>query len=183
MNATINNDIPDNVKIDLINTESAVLSMGAEIDKLSPDESIAITIMGELFHVYPSHFDVSVGELIKESYDRQSESHLVQYLKNKYDARVKIIKAMAHSTRLFMIDELSKKEKCVCELQKLIGDDFSTVSKHLTILKNAGLVLNNKRGKQVFYKIDASCANKIICCADNVIKSKLKKETLISNFK
>ena len=105
-----------------------------------------------------------------------------QNLKNKYDARVKIIKAMAHSTRLFIIDELSKKEKCVCELQKMIGDDFSTVSKHLTILKNAGIVLNNKRGKQVFYKIDASCANKIICCADNVIKSKLKKETLISQI-
>ena len=102
-----------------------------------------------------------------------------QNLKNKYEARVKIIKAMAHSTRLFIIDELSKKEKCVCELQKMIGDDFSTVSKHLTILKNAGLVLNNKRGNQVFYKIDALCANKIICCADNVIKSKLKKETLI----
>ena len=103
-------------------------------------------------------------------------------LKNKYEARVKIIKAMAHSTRLFIIDELSKKEKCVCELQKLIGDDFSTVSKHLTILKNAGLVLNNKRGKKVFYKIDASCAKKIICCTDNVIKSKLKKETLISQI-
>jgi ArsR family transcriptional regulator len=89
---------------------------------------------------------------------------------------------MAHSTRLFIVDELSKKEKCVCELQKMIGDDFSTVSKHLTILKNAGIVLNNKRGNQVFYKIDASCASKIICCADNVIKAKLKKETLISQI-
>ena len=61
-------------------------------------------------------------------------------LKSKYDARVKIIKAMAHSTRLFIIDELSKDEKCVCELQEMIGDDFSTVSKHLTILKNAGCI-------------------------------------------
>ena len=104
-------------------------------------------------------------------------------LKNKYEARVKIIKAMAHSTRLFIVDELSKKEKCVCELQKMIGDDFSTVSKHLTILKNAGLVLSNKRSNQVFYKIDASCANKIICCADNIIKTKLKKETKIAGLK
>ena len=57
-----------------------------------------------------------------------------QNLKYKYDARVKIIKALAHPTRLFIIDELTKKEKCVCELQEMIGDDFSTVSKHLTIL-------------------------------------------------
>jgi len=104
-------------------------------------------------------------------------------LKYKYDARVKIIKAMAHSTRLFIIDELSKKEKCVCELQKMIGDDFSTVSKHLTLLKNAGLVSSNKRGNQVFYKIAASCAGKIICCADNIIKNKLKEETKISEMK
>ncbi len=103
-------------------------------------------------------------------------------LKNKFDARVKIIKAMAHSTRLFIIDELSKKEKCVCELQKMIGDDFSTVSKHLTILKNAGLVFSSKQGNQVFYKIDAECVCKIICCADNIIKAKLKKETLISQI-
>ena len=103
-------------------------------------------------------------------------------LKNKFDARVKIIKAMAHSTRLFIIDELSKKEKCVCELQEIIGGDFSTVSKHLTILKNAGLVSGNKQGNQVFYKIDAECAYKIICCADNIIKTKLKKETLISQI-
>ena len=104
-------------------------------------------------------------------------------LKSKYDARVKIIKAMAHSTRLFIIDELSKDERCVCELQKMIGDDFSTVSKHLTILKNAGLVLSNKRGNQVFYKIDATCACKIICCADNIIENKLKNETKIAGLK
>ena len=104
-------------------------------------------------------------------------------LKNKYDARVKIIKAMAHSTRLFIIDELSNKEKCVCELQKLIGDDFSTVSKHLSILKNAGLISSMKRGAQVFYKIDASCAGKIICCADNIIKNKIKKEIKIAGIK
>ena len=105
-----------------------------------------------------------------------------QNLKYKYDARVKIIKALAHSTRLFIIDELTKKEKCVCELQEMIGDDFSTVSKHLTILKNAGLVSNNKRGNQVFYKIDATCATKVICCADNIIKNKLKKETQIAGI-
>jgi len=103
-------------------------------------------------------------------------------LKSKYNARCKIVKAMAHPTRLFIIDELSKKEKCVCELQKMIGDDFSTVSKHLTILKDAGLVFGTKCGNQVFYKINASCACKIICCADNIIKNKLKRETKISSL-
>ena len=106
-----------------------------------------------------------------------------KYIKNKYAARVKIIKAMAHSTRLFIIEALSKNEYCVRELQKMIGDDFSTVSKHLAILRNAGLVSTDKRSNQVFYKINAKCATKIICCADNVIKSKLKTEAKIAGLK
>jgi len=104
-------------------------------------------------------------------------------LKNKYNTQYKIIKTMAHSTRLFIIDELSKKEKCVCELQEMIGGDFSTVSKHLSILKNTKLISNNKRGNQVFYKIDASCACKIIYYTNNIIKNKLKKETRILSAK
>ena len=52
-----------------------------------------------------------------------------------------------------MIEELSKKSHCVCELTEMVGLDVSTVSKHLSILKNAGLVNVEKKGKQVFYSL------------------------------
>ncbi|MDD4310313.1 MAG: metalloregulator ArsR/SmtB family transcription factor, partial [Candidatus Cloacimonetes bacterium] len=57
---------------------------------------------------------------------------------SKYKQMAVILKAMSHSTRLFILDALKEKEHCVCELQELIGSDMSTVSKHLSILKNAG---------------------------------------------
>ena len=55
-----------------------------------------------------------------------------------FEARARIMKALAHPTRLFLADELSKGERCVCELTEMVGADVSTVSKHLAILKNAG---------------------------------------------
>ena len=60
--------------------------------------------------------------------------------KAQLNAQVKVIKAIAHQTRLFIVHELSKQERCVCELTKMIDSDVSTVSKHLSVLKNAGLV-------------------------------------------
>ena len=60
--------------------------------------------------------------------------------KARFEARAKIIKAMAHPTRLFIVDELSRSERNVMELTEMIGADVSTVSKHLTILKNSGIV-------------------------------------------
>ncbi len=97
-------------------------------------------------------------------------------LKRIYVQRVKIIKAMAHPTRLFIIDELSKSERCVQDLREMIGDDMSTISKHLAVLKNARLIIDDKRGNHVFYRIDASCASKIIACTDNIIKKKLEED-------
>ena len=44
------------------------------------------------------------------------------------EARARTIKAMAHPTRLFIIEELTRGERCVCELRDAIGADVSTVS-------------------------------------------------------
>ena len=43
-----------------------------------------------------------------------------------YEARAQIIKALAHPTRLFIVDQLSEKENCVCKLTEMIGADTST---------------------------------------------------------
>ncbi len=70
-----------------------------------------------------------------------------------YNAKAKILKALAHPTRLYMVEELAKGERCVCEFVTNIDADFSTISKHLSVLKQAGLVIDDKRGKQVFYRL------------------------------
>ena len=89
----------------------------------------------------------------------------------KYQARAKVMKAMAHPTRLFIVDELAKTgERCVCELTEMIGADMSTVSKHLSQLKQAGIVEDEKRGSMVFYRLRVKCILNFFDCVESVLE-------------
>ncbi len=96
-------------------------------------------------------------------------------VKPQHEARAKIIKAMAHPSRLFIIEELSKNECCVGELTGMIGADASTVSKHLSVLKNAGLVADEKRGNSIFYSLRCPCIMDFIGCLEDVLSSNAKQ--------
>ena len=93
-----------------------------------------------------------------------------------FEAQAAVIKAMAHPTRLYMVDRLSNGEKCVRDLTELVGADASTVSKHLSILKNAGIVRDEKRGAQVFYTLEMPCMLNFFSCVQSVIKSRAKEQ-------
>ena len=80
------------------------------------------------------------------------------------------MKALAHPTRLFIVDELSRGERCVCELTDGIGADMSTVSKHLSVLKGAGIVSDDKRGVQVFYRLRVPCILNFFGCVEAVLE-------------
>ncbi|MEN6493487.1 MAG: metalloregulator ArsR/SmtB family transcription factor [Thermoguttaceae bacterium] len=87
------------------------------------------------------------------------------------EARVRVFKALAHPTRLFIVEELSRvDERCVCKLTEMIGADISTVSKHLTVLKNAGLIADDKRGNQVFYRLRVPCLLDFFRCVESVVQ-------------
>ena len=95
----------------------------------------------------------------------------------RYEARAKIIKAMAHPTRLFIVDELSRcEERCVCELTEMIGADMSTVSKHLSLLKGVGIIQDEKRGAQVYYKLRVPCVLNFFACVESVMKSNAEEQ-------
>ena len=95
----------------------------------------------------------------------------------KYEARAKIIKAMSHPTRLFIVDELARSgERCVCELTEMIGVDMSTVSRHLAMLKNAGIIADEKRGAQVYYNLRVRCVLDFFECVESVMKSNAKDQ-------
>lgn len=96
--------------------------------------------------------------------------------KMQYEARAKIIKAMSHPSRLFIVEELQKKERCVNELTEMIGADTSTVSKHLSILKNAGLVTDEKRGTSIFYTLQTPCILNFIGCVEEVLEANVEKQ-------
>jgi ArsR family transcriptional regulator len=86
-------------------------------------------------------------------------------------ARARIVKAIAHPTRLFLLEELAGGERCVCDLTKMVGADISTVSRHLTVLRNAGLIADDRRGAQIFYSLCAPCILKFMGCIEKVVKA------------
>jgi ArsR family transcriptional regulator len=97
--------------------------------------------------------------------------------KGKYEARAKIIKALAHPARLFIVDELSKSgQRCVCELTEMIGTDMSTVSRHLGMLKAAGLVEDEKRGSMVYYRLRMKCILNFFECIESVMECNARSQ-------
>jgi len=93
----------------------------------------------------------------------------------RYEARAKIIKAVAHPTRLFLVDELARSgERCVCELTEMVGADMSTVSRHLAILKGVGIVEDERRGAQVFYRLRVRCVLNFFECVESVMECNVK---------
>ncbi|HSV96346.1 MAG TPA: metalloregulator ArsR/SmtB family transcription factor [Spirochaetota bacterium] len=96
-----------------------------------------------------------------------------------YEARTKIIKAMAHPTRLFIVEELEKNERCVNELTEMIGADMSTVSKHLSVLKNAGLVGDRKAGTNIYYFLKTPCILGFLGCVEKVMEFNAAQQTEI----
>lgn len=97
-------------------------------------------------------------------------------IQQRFEARARVAKAMAHPTRLFILDRLSRGEECVCRLTAEIGADISTVSKHLSLLKDAGLILDEKRGTQVFYRLCVPCVLKFFDCLESVIKDQVRRQ-------
>ena len=93
-----------------------------------------------------------------------------------YDAKAKVLKALAHPTRLWITEQLAHGERCVCDFVNDIGADFSTVSKHLSILKHAGILEDHKRGKQVFYRLKVPCVLGFMHCVQAVLNSQAMKD-------
>ena len=70
-----------------------------------------------------------------------------------YKVSVDYFKALGHPTRLKILEFLTDKEKCVCEIMPALKMKQANLSQHLIILKKAGLVLDRKEGLSVFYRI------------------------------
>jgi len=96
--------------------------------------------------------------------------------KTRSEARAKILKALAHSSRMFIVEKLKDKPHCVCELAEMIGIDQSTTSKHLSILKNAGIIEDRKEGTSVHYSLRCHCIMDFIGCIENVIRMNLERD-------
>ena len=92
------------------------------------------------------------------------------------ESRAKILKALGHPSRLYIGEKLAEKPHCVHELTSLIGSDTSTVSKHLSLLKNAGIISDKKAGTLVYYSLEAPCLLRLLECVELVIRQNIRKQ-------
>jgi ArsR family transcriptional regulator len=69
------------------------------------------------------------------------------------EKKAKILKALGQPTRLRIMEYLRDGERCVCEIFPAIGGQQSNVSRHLAVLKQAGLVSDRREGVSIYYRV------------------------------
>jgi DNA-binding transcriptional ArsR family regulator len=95
--------------------------------------------------------------------------------------RVAVLKALAHPSRLLITERLMSGEACVGQLRELVGDDVSTVSKHLFLLRTAGVLECEKRGLNVYYRLACDCFGEFLQCVDQVCGTpRLSRKTVVT---
>jgi DNA-binding transcriptional ArsR family regulator len=95
--------------------------------------------------------------------------------RKRCELRAHMFKALAHPMRVFMLEKLRDRTWCVCELAAEVGIDKSVASKHLSQLKEAGLIDDEKRGTLVEYRLTAPCVLDLADCAEGTVLSNRKR--------
>ena len=77
-----------------------------------------------------------------------------------------LLKALAHPVRLRMVLALEKGERCACELTDLSPCDRTTSSKHLAVLREAGIVTDRREGTRILYSLRLGCVLAMLRCVN-----------------
>jgi DNA-binding transcriptional ArsR family regulator len=89
--------------------------------------------------------------------------------------RAEILKALAHPVRVLIVNELTAGDRCVCELNALSDIDQSGLSRHLAVLKRAGILSDRRAGMKVFYHLETPCILKALDCAFEAVKEHARR--------
>ena len=95
--------------------------------------------------------------------------------RTRLEAQARVIKSLAHPSRLLMVQELARGERCVQELRELVGSEMPTVSRHLAVLREAGVVSGRRQGSQVFYRLRVPCILNFMGCVEAVLESEAER--------
>lgn len=89
-----------------------------------------------------------------------------------FAGQARMLKVLAHESRLLIVDRLRRGECSVGDLHKLVGSDMSTVSKHLALLRAHGIVADRREGTSVYYRLLTPCVCNFLTCATQVLKER-----------
>ena len=91
-----------------------------------------------------------------------------------FEKQAEIAKAIAHPLRIAIIDFLKDGEQCVCDIAEYVGSERSNVSRHLSVMVNAGILDYRKQGLKVIYKLKTPCILDFFSCIAGVLKQQAK---------
>lgn len=91
-----------------------------------------------------------------------------------FEKQAEVIKAMGHPLRIAIADFLKAGEQCVCDIAEHIGSERSNVSRHLSVMVNAGLLEYHKEGLKVIYRLKCPCLPDFLSCVTGVLKQQVK---------
>ena len=87
-----------------------------------------------------------------------------RYDREAIEPNAAFFKALGHPTRLWIVEQLADGEHCVCEFVEAVGDEFPTISRHLAVLNDAGVVVDERRGKSIYYRLSCPCVANMLEC-------------------
>lgn len=93
--------------------------------------------------------------------------------------KAEVFKAMGHPLRLGVIELLKDGEKCVCDIVEHLGTGMSNISKHLSVLKKAGIVTDRRDGLKIMYSLTMPCALDFIKCVEGSVVKRLEDQRSI----
>ena len=91
-----------------------------------------------------------------------------------FEKQAEIAKAIAHPLRIAVVNFLKDGEQCVCDIAEHIGSERSNVSRHLSVMSNAGLLEYRKEGLKVIYRLKTPCILDFFSCVSRVLKQQVK---------
>ncbi len=90
-----------------------------------------------------------------------------------------ILKAMAHPTRINILESLREGERCVCEIIELVDTEQSNTSQHLAQLKKMGIISSRKDGLKVIYKVNNREIFSLLDLLDRIIAGQMEESIAI----
>jgi ArsR family transcriptional regulator len=93
-----------------------------------------------------------------------------------FEKQAEIVKAIAHPVRIAIVDFLKDGEECVCDIAEYVGSERSNVSRHLSVMVNAGVLEFHKEGLKVIYRLKTPCILDFLSCVTSCLKEQLKED-------
>ena len=94
---------------------------------------------------------------------------------------VNVFKALSDPNRIRIMKMFSERELCMCEMREMLNLSNSTVSKHLTILRDANLLLDSKDGKWVNFQLNDKSEQKFIRSVITLIKNSFEDDEAVQD--